>query len=160
VKGTLPCIGYSSAVPNHCKFCVCLHIFCTSRLRVAGQDRNKERFNRKHAAMQNVIEKAFGRLKTRWRALLKENELHLKNQNFMILACLCLHNICEVRNEMCPPDDAKLQDLVRMYKLRFPFEQQRIPYKVVILTYRCCRQHSFYSILPCSSFTFKFPNQP
>ena len=51
---------------------------------VAGQDRNKKRFNRKHAATRNVVERAFGRLKTRWRALLKENELQLKNQNFMI----------------------------------------------------------------------------
>jgi hypothetical protein len=51
---------------------------------VAGQDRNKKRFNRKHAATRNVVERAFGRLKTRWRALLKKNELQLKNQNFMI----------------------------------------------------------------------------
>ena len=90
---------------------------------VAGQDRNKKRFNRKHAATRNVVERAFGRLKTRWRALLKEYELQLKNQNFMILACFCLHNICEVRNERCPPNDAELHDLVRMYKLKFPFEQ-------------------------------------
>ena len=46
-----------------------------------------------------VVECAFGRLKGRWRSLLKRND---RNVNFLptyVAACCVLHNICEIHND-------------------------------------------------------------
>ena len=47
-----------------------------------------------------VVENAFGRLKARWRRLLKQNEMSVRNVPSVIHACCILHNMLEIRKEM------------------------------------------------------------
>lgn len=91
---------------------------------IAATRADKKRFNKKHATTRNVVERAFGRLKARWRVLLRQNELSMEHVNHIIMACFCLHNICEVRNERCPSIDAELVRLLAEYNSLFEFEQQ------------------------------------
>ena len=46
-----------------------------------------------------VVENAYGRLKGRWRRLLKKNEMHINNIPTVIAACCVLHNMCEIHGE-------------------------------------------------------------
>ena len=51
-----------------------------------------------------VVENAFGRLKGRWRCLLKWNDTGTEDIPILITTCCVLHNICEVHKEQF--DDA------------------------------------------------------
>ena len=46
-----------------------------------------------------VVENAFGRLKARWRRLMKKNEMSTSNIPSVIAACCVLHNICEIHGD-------------------------------------------------------------
>ena len=46
-----------------------------------------------------VVEGAFGRLKGRWRSLLKCNDTNVKFLPKYIAACCVLHNICEIHKD-------------------------------------------------------------
>jgi hypothetical protein len=46
-----------------------------------------------------VIKNAFGRLKGRWRYLLKRNDIAMEDIPTIINACCILHNICEVHRD-------------------------------------------------------------
>ena len=46
-----------------------------------------------------VVENAFGRLKARWRRLMKRNDMNIENVPCVITACCILHNICEVHGD-------------------------------------------------------------
>jgi len=46
-----------------------------------------------------VTKIAFGRLKARWRRLLKRNEMLVENIPNVITAACVLHNICEVHHD-------------------------------------------------------------
>ena len=50
-----------------------------------------------------VTENAFGRLKARWRRLLKSNDMDISHIPHVILACCILHNICEVHGDSFVP---------------------------------------------------------
>ncbi|XP_033124681.1 protein ALP1-like [Anneissia japonica] len=56
--------------------------------------RPQNNFNYKLSLTRMVVEHAFGRLKGRWRLLLKENEHELANLRHVVQACCTLHNIC------------------------------------------------------------------
>ena len=52
-------------------------------------------YNYRLSSARSVVEMAFGRLKGRWRCLLKRNDCKLKLCKEMALTCCVLHNICE-----------------------------------------------------------------
>ena len=56
-------------------------------------------YNKKFCRAQVVVENAFGRLKGRWRCLLKRNDCDLKLVKSMVLTCCALHNLCESHGE-------------------------------------------------------------
>ncbi len=54
----------------------------------------QKRYNNSHIATRNVIERAFGVLKTRFGCLDKVLKIQLKNTLTTIIACFVLHNFC------------------------------------------------------------------
>ena len=48
-----------------------------------------------------VVENAFGRLKGRWRCLLKQMDCQLTNVPIIVASCVTLHNICERFGDNC-----------------------------------------------------------
>lgn len=51
-----------------------------------------------------VVENAFGRLKGRWRCLLKRIDSKLDNVPCIIASCIVLHNLCEMYSDHCSED--------------------------------------------------------
>ena len=45
------------------------------------------------------MELTFGRLKTRWQRLIKQNDMLVANVPNVIAACCTLHNICEIHGD-------------------------------------------------------------
>lgn len=52
----------------------------------------KEIFNHAHSSLRNVIERAFGVLKMKWRILLNMPSYPCEKQALIIIACMALHN--------------------------------------------------------------------
>lgn len=67
---------------------------------------DKRHFNRVHSRAHCVVERAFGRLKARWRCLLQQLYVMEENVNPVICACVILHNVCEWRE--FPPNPLSL----------------------------------------------------
>jgi hypothetical protein len=84
-----------------------MHTFVTPAMQNTAARRSPtlRTLNIKIASTRNIIERAFGRLKARWRCLIKgldlKDEAHV---TVMIMACFILHNICERANEPLPID--------------------------------------------------------
>ena len=56
-------------------------------------------FNYRLCRARIVVENAYGRLKARWRRLMKRNDMHVRNiPNVVAVACI-LHNMCEVHGD-------------------------------------------------------------
>ena len=52
-----------------------------------------------------VVENAFGKLKRRWRCLLKRMDYYsIEYTTDVVAACIVLHNICELNNDTCNPE--------------------------------------------------------
>lgn len=64
-----------------------------------------------------VVEMAFGRLKGRWRRLMKKMDVNVNYAPTIILACCVLHNIVEFNKEDCPE---KWLDMVRTSAQTYP----------------------------------------
>ena len=61
--------------------------------------RQQQIFNTRLSGARCTVERAFGRLKGRWRILDKRNDHALEKVPNIVLACCLLHNICEEYNE-------------------------------------------------------------
>jgi hypothetical protein len=59
----------------------------------------QRRFNKRLSRARMTIENSFGRLKGRWRCLLKKNNFLFENVNHIVVACCILHSICEYHKE-------------------------------------------------------------
>ena len=51
-----------------------------------------------------VVENAFGRLKGRWRCLMKRNDIELTTLTNVVAACCILHNLCEMQQDSFWPE--------------------------------------------------------
>ena len=56
-------------------------------------------YNYRMCRARIVVENAFGRLKARWRCLMKRNDMNTDNIPHVIAAACVLHNICEIHHE-------------------------------------------------------------
>lgn len=56
-------------------------------------------YNFKVCRARVVVENAFGRLKGRWRCLMKRNDCAVNLVKSMVLTCCALHNLCESHGE-------------------------------------------------------------
>lgn len=59
----------------------------------------EENFNYRLSSARMTIENAFGRLKARWRILLRKPDVHIETMRKLIYACLLLHNFCEFNKQ-------------------------------------------------------------
>ncbi|XP_025602292.2 uncharacterized protein LOC105692981 [Athalia rosae] len=61
-------------------------------------------FNYRLSRARMTAENALGRLKGRWRVLLKRSDLNVEDVKRLAKACFVLHNICESKGEPFHPD--------------------------------------------------------
>ena len=60
---------------------------------------DKRTLNYRLSRARIVVENAFGRLKARWRRLMKRNDMHVDKIPTVIAACCVLHNMCEIHHQ-------------------------------------------------------------
>ena len=56
-------------------------------------------FNYRISRARIVVENAYGRLKSRWRRLMKRNDKSIENIPNIITAACILHNVCEIHKD-------------------------------------------------------------
>ena len=61
--------------------------------------RQQQYYNYRLCKARIVVENAYGRLKARWRRLMKRNDMRMKVIPTVISAACVLHNICEIHGE-------------------------------------------------------------
>lgn len=59
----------------------------------------QHRFNSKISRARVVVENAFGKLKGRWRCLMKRNDCSTNMVKSIVITCCVQHNICETHGE-------------------------------------------------------------
>ena len=57
-------------------------------------------FNYRLSKARVVVEHAYGRLKGRWRCLLKRNDIVIRDLPKLVATCCVLHNLCEIHGEI------------------------------------------------------------
>lgn len=67
-----------------------------------GLSTKAKKFNTRLSRARVVVECAFGRLKGRWRSLLKRNDVRIDHMTTLVTACCILHNMCEVHKISFP----------------------------------------------------------
>lgn len=67
-------------------------------------------YNYRQSRARMVVENSFGRLKGRWRCLLKRIDCDLKNVSKIVASCIVLHNICELYGDHCLEDWTQQED--------------------------------------------------
>ena len=71
----------------------------------------QKNYNYRMCRARIVVENAYGRLKARWRRLLKRKDMHTNHIPHIIAAACIIHNMCEVHGERF--NDAWLQDVTQ-----------------------------------------------
>ena len=66
-------------------------------------------FNYRISRGRVVVEIAFGRLKARWRRLIKQNDMVVSSVPNVVAACCVLHNVCEIHGNTF--NDEWLEDI-------------------------------------------------
>ena len=66
-----------------------------------GLTARQRKFNYQLSRARFVVENAFGRLKGRWRSLMKRNDNDIKYVPTLATACAVLHNLCEQQGDAC-----------------------------------------------------------
>ena len=56
---------------------------------------DQKTFNYRLSRARVVVEHAYGRLKGRWRCLLKRNDIQVQEVPNLVASCCVLHNICD-----------------------------------------------------------------
>eukprot|EP00983_Pelagomonas_calceolata_P063162 1147602-Pelagomonas_calceolata.AAC.2 len=84
----------------------------------ARADQARGKFNDKHTTTRNVIERAFGVLKSKWRCLYWGLDLSIETVCFVIIACFVLHNPCLLQRDPLPSEDEEYQEMKRWYEER------------------------------------------
>nr|XP_040024722.1 uncharacterized protein LOC120812643 [Gasterosteus aculeatus aculeatus] len=64
----------------------------------------QESFNVYLSSARTTVEIAFGRLKSRWRVLMKRSDFHFTFTSKVIATCCALHNFCENEKEVVNPN--------------------------------------------------------
>lgn len=64
-----------------------------------GLSTKARNFNTRLSRAHVVVECTFGRLKGRWRSLLKRNDVRIDHMTTLVTACCILHNMCEVHKD-------------------------------------------------------------
>ena len=59
----------------------------------------QKRFNYQLSRARVVVECAFGRLKGRWRSIMKRNDTNVSFMPTLVTACCILHNLCEIHGD-------------------------------------------------------------
>lgn len=73
--------------------------------RCRGATQAQTTFNRQLSQARTSVDRAFGRLKGRWRCLQKKCNAHISLISHVISACCVLHNFCETHNEEWVDED-------------------------------------------------------
>ena len=60
---------------------------------------SQKTFNYQLSRARIVVENAFGRLKARWRRLMKQNDMDVSHVPYVVTAYCILHNICEIHGD-------------------------------------------------------------
>lgn len=61
--------------------------------------REQRRFNDRLSHARTTVERAFGRLKGRWRCLLKKMDVSISRVPVIVSSCCVLHNLCETQGD-------------------------------------------------------------
>ena len=69
-----------------------------------GLTPRQRKFNYQLSRSRVVVENAFGRLKGRWRTLMKRIDNDIKYVPTLVMACCVLHNLCELHGDQCEDD--------------------------------------------------------
>lgn len=64
----------------------------------------QESFNVYLSSARTTVEIAFGRLKSRWRVLMKRSDFHFSFTPKVIATCCALHNFCENEKDVVNPN--------------------------------------------------------
>ncbi|KAJ7332349.1 hypothetical protein JRQ81_014529 [Phrynocephalus forsythii] len=68
----------------------------------------EKHYNKVFNRTRNIVERAFGRLKARFRRLSVRMEARIENVNSIIASAVVMHNICERKKHAIPEDDSNI----------------------------------------------------